>query len=260
LKITPKSLAPILLLLMVSGATRIQAGEIPSILWSQHDTAKAAWVAADRATVGGQIDWSLFGDLEAAVLRGAMTRSKGKACASIGTLRKEIVGSGVANTLEDLAHNSVAIFEGTVIDRSVGFADGTPATLLQVRVDKVVKANSQFAISRMGDLLYVAYPVADLDLKGLKFCKSDKLLLTEIPKAGDKILALPLAGPLNEDRNMIYLNSQEIFVQNAGGGFGVPQRWRKDPRINKASSLNEVEAMVKAELPPAAETPRKEGK
>src|SRR4029077_40258 len=100
---------------------------------------------------------------------------------------------------------------------------------------------------------------AELDLKGVKFCKSDELLLKEIPRAGDTILALPLTGPLNEDRNMIYLNSQEIFVQNAGGGFGVPQRWKKDPRINKASTLNEIESLVKADLPPTPETPRKEG-
>jgi hypothetical protein len=59
---------------------------------------------------------------------------------------------------------------------------------------------------------------------------------------------------------MIYLNSQEIFVQKAGGDFGVPQRWRKDPRINKASSLNEVESMLKADLLPAGGAPRKEGK
>jgi hypothetical protein len=180
LNITLKSFVPLLLLLMASGTTTIQAGEIPSILWSQHDTSKAAWVTADRATVGGQIDWSLFGDLEAAVLRGAIARSKGKDCTSIGTLRKEIVGSGVANSLEDLARNSVAVFEGTVVDRSVGFADGTPATLLQVRVDKVVKANPQLAIAGTGDPLYIAYPVAELDLKGLKFCKTDELLLKEI--------------------------------------------------------------------------------
>ncbi len=259
MNIMPKIFA-LLLLLMVSGTTVVQAGEIPSILWSQHDTNKAAWVTADRATVGGQIDWSLFGDLEAAVLRCAITRGKGKECAAIGTLRKEIVGAGVANSLEDLARNSVAVFEGTVIDRSVGFADGIPATLLQVKVDKVVKAGPQLAIAGAGDLLYVAYPVAELDLKGLKLCKSDELLLKEIPKTGDKILALPLAGPLNEDRNMIYLNSQEIFVQKSGGDFDVPQRWKKDPRINKASSLNEVESMVRADLPPATDAPRKEGK
>jgi hypothetical protein len=259
LNIMPKTFT-LLLLLMVSGTTAIQAGEIPSILWSQHDTNKAAWVTADRATVGGQIDWSLFGDLEAAVLRGAITRGKGKECAAIGTLRKEIVGAGIANNLEDLARNSVAVFEGTVIDRSVGFADGTPATLLQVRVDKVLKASPQLAIAGAGDLLYVAYPVAELDLKGLKLCKSDELLPKEIPQAGDKLLVLPLTGPLNEDRNMIYLNSQEIFVQKSGGDFGIPQRWRKDPRINKASSLNEVESMVKADLPSVAGVPRKEGK
>jgi hypothetical protein len=237
-----------LLLLMVSGATAIQAGEIPSILWSQHDANKAAWVTADRATISGQIDWSLFGELEAAVLRGAITRGQGTYCAVIGTLRKEIVGARVANSLEDLARNSVAIFEGTVVDRSTGFADGTPATLLQVKVDKVVKASPQLAIAGAGDLLYVAYPVAELYLKGLRLCKSDELLLKEIPRAGDKILALPLTGPLNEGRNMIYLNSQEIFAQTSGGGLGVPQRWRRDPRINKASSLNEVESMVKADL------------
>jgi hypothetical protein len=258
LSILPRSFFPLLLLLIASGTTAIRAGEIPSILWSQHDTAKAAWVTADRATVGGQMDWSLFGDLEAAVLRGAIARDKGKECTSIGTLRKEIVGSGVANNLEDLARNSVAVFEGTVVDRSVGFADGTPATLLQVRVEKMIKASPQFAVAGAGAILYVAYPVAELDLKGLKLCKSDDLLLKEIPKAGDRILALPLAGPLNEDRNMVYLNSQEIFVQYAGGDFGVPQRWRKDPRINKASSLNEVESLLKADLPPAAGAPLKE--
>jgi hypothetical protein len=249
-RVIPKSFATFAFLLAISGASPAQAGEIPSILWSQHDTAKAAWVAPDRAMAGGQIDWSLFGDLQAAVLRGAIERKKDAECVSLGTLRKEIVGAGVANNLEDLARNSVAAFAGTLIDRAVGFADGDPATLLQIRVDKILKSSPQFSIKDVGDLLYIAYPVAEFQVKGLRFCKSDESLLREIPAVGAKILVFPMSGPLNEGRNMVYLRSQEMFVQKAGGGLDVPPRWRKDPKINKASTLGEVESVLKADLPP----------
>jgi hypothetical protein len=255
----PKYFAKLVLLLFVFGASMAQAGELPSILWSQHDTAKAAWVAPDRAIIGGQVDWSLFGDLQAAVLRGAIGRSKAKECISMGTLRKEIVGAGVANNLDDLARNSVAAFAGTLIDRAVGFADGDPATLLQVRVDKILKSSPQFSIKSVGDFLYVAYPVADFQSQGLRFCKSDESLLREIPRVGDKVLVFPLSGPLNEGRNMMYLYSQEMFVQKAGGDLGVPPRWRKDPRINKASSLGDVESMLKVNLSPQTDAYHRNG-
>ena len=259
MSIIPRNFVTLIFLLVVSGPALVQAAEVPSILWSQHDPAKAAWVAPDRAVVGGQIDWSLFGDLQAAVLRGAIERNKNAECVSVGTLRKEIVGAGVANSLEDLAHNSVAAFAGTLTDRAVGFADGDPATLLQLRIDKIFKTSPQFSIKRAGDLLYIAYPVAEFQVKGLKFCKSDGSLLAEVPKVGDKVLVFPMSGPLNEGRNMIYLYSQEMFVQKAGGDLGVPPRWRKDPKINKASTLGEVESMLKAGLPPEADSFRRKG-
>lgn len=239
----PRRFVPLLLLVSLIASTA-RSQEIPSILWSQHDGAKAAWVTPDRAVVAGQIDGSLFGDLQAAVLRGAIERSKGAKCISEGTLRKEIVGAKVANDLAELAHNSIAIFAGTLIQRAVGFADGDPATLLQVRVDEILKKSPQFSIRRVGDTLYVAYPVAEFQVKGLKFCKSDGSLLKEIPKVGDKILVFPMSGPLNEGRNMMYLYSQEIFVQNADGGLEAPARWRQDPRIEKASTLDEIESML----------------
>ena len=248
----PRSFVALFLPLVALGASMTQAGEIPSILWSQHDTAKAAWVAPDRATVNGQIDWSLFGDLQAAVLRGAIERNKGADCISEGTLRKEVIGAGVANNLADLARNSVAAYSGTLINRAAGFADGDPATLLEVRIDRILKSSPQFSIKGAGDLLYVAYPVAEFQIKGLKFCKSDDSLLRGIPQIGDKVLVFPMSGPLNEDRNMMYLYSQEMFVQKSGGDLGVPPRWRKDPQINKASTLREVESMLKVDLFPEA--------
>ncbi len=255
----PRKTITFLLLLVLSAAWIANAEEVPSILWSQHDSAKAAWITPDRATVNGHIDWSLFGGLQAAVLQGAIERSKGAECISEGTLRKEVVGAGVANSLAELARNSVAAFSGTLINRAAGFADGDPATLLQVRVDKVLKASPQFSVRNPGDLLYVAYPVAEFRVGNLKFCKSDDTLLREVPKVGDKILVFPMSGPLNDDQNMAYVYSQELLVQGASGDLGVPPRWRKDPRIDKANTLSEIESMLKVDLTRDA-SGRKEGR
>jgi hypothetical protein len=258
LNIMPRKTITFLLLFVLSVAWIAHAEEVPSILWSQHDSAKAAWVTPDRAIVNGHIDWSLFGGLQAAVLQGAIERSKGAECISEGTLRKEIVGAGVANSLAELAQNSVAAFSGTLINRVAGFADGDPATLLQVRVDKVLKSSPQFSIRNSGDLLYVAYPVAEFQAGNLKFCKSDDTLLREIPKVGDKILVFPMSGPLNEDLNMAYVYSQELFVQSASGDLGIPPRWRKDSKIDKVTTLGEIESMLKVDLTGSA-SGRKEG-
>jgi hypothetical protein len=264
MNIIQRSSAMLVLLLTTVGAPMAWAGEIPSVLWSQHDTTKAAWVAADRAVIGGKIDWALFDDLHSAVLRGAIEHNKGKDCIYMKTLLIDFVrlsgGSG-GNTLKDLARNSYAGFSGTVTGSAVGFADGTPATLLQVKVNKALKTSSQFSITNTERLLYIAYPVAEFQVEGLRFCKSDELFSMDIPRIGDKVLAFPTMGPLNEDLNMIYPYDQEIIVQKAGGDLSVPPKWRKDPTITKASTLGEVESMLKADLTPAANaSPQKEEK
>ncbi|HEX4964941.1 MAG TPA: hypothetical protein VF173_29290 [Thermoanaerobaculia bacterium] len=237
-----RGLAPLSLLLLLSLGTPVtQADDFPTVLWSLHDTGKAAWVTPDRATFDhGQIDWTLFGDLQSAVLRRAIERHTGPGCISIGSLRKQRIGSGVAHNLDELARNSFGVFAGTIVNRGAGFADGDPATLLQVRVDKVIKKSSEFSIRKTGDVLYVAYPVAEVQVKDQKICKSDDTLLAETPRIGDKVIVFPMTGPLNEDRNMMYLYDQELLVEKPGDGLGVPKRWRSDaamPFLTKDESL-----------------------
>jgi hypothetical protein len=229
---------------------------IPSILWSRHDPTKAAWVSLERATLpNGQIDWNLFGDLQSAVLKRRVEGHKGAGCVPIGSLQKERMDSRVAHDLKGLTQSSRGIYRGTVVASAIGFADGDPATLLAVQVDKTIKPSSEISTE---DLLYVAYPVAELSVNGVRICKSDERL-TAVPKAGDSILIFPLSSPLNEDRNLIYPFSQEVMVQRRDGALAIPGKWAKDSALGKVSNLREVETVVKAFDKPAAKEPRKEG-
>lgn len=231
-----------------------RAEGIPSILWSRHDTSKAAWVSLERATLAnGEIDWNLFGDLQSAILKRRVESHKGSGCVSIGSLQKESMDARVAHNLRELAASSRGIYRGTVVASEMGFADGDPATLLAVRVDKTIKPASE--ISSDG-VLYVAYPVAEFSVGGVRLCKSDERL-TAVPKIGDSILVFPLSGPLNEERNLIYPFQQEVMVQRHNGALEIPGKWRKD--LAKASNLREVESEVKALGKPSKEDPRKEG-
>jgi hypothetical protein len=231
------------------------AESIPSILWSRHDHTKAAWVSLERAMLpNGQIDWSLFGDLQSAVLKRRVENHKGTDCVPIGSLQKEQMDSRIAHDLKGLAQSSRGIFRGTVVASGIGFADGDPATLLAIQVEKTIKPSIEISTD---ELLYVAYPVAELSVNGVRVCKSDERLTT-VPKIGDSILIFPLSGPLNEDRNLIYPFNQEVMVQKRDGALVIPAKWAKDSALEKVSSLREVEAVVKAFDKPARE-PRKEG-
>jgi hypothetical protein len=236
-----------------------QASDFPTVLWSLHDAGKAAWVTPERATLyQGQIDWTLFGDLQSAVLRRAIERHQGSDCVAIGPLRKQMIGSGIANNLDDLVRNSFGVFRGTIEGRDVGFADGDPATLLQIRIEKIIKKSSEFSVREVGDVLYAAYPVAVVQLKNQRICKSDDRLPADVPEIGDKVIVFPMTGPLNEGRNMMYLYGQELFVERSNSTLEMPKRWRSDARISKAARLADIESMIKGNLPSAGEPKRED--
>lgn len=234
----------------------LKAQEIPPVLWYGPHEAKAAWVSLERSVFSnGRIDWSLFGDLQAAILKNRLENHKGSECISIGPLRKDFMDSRAAHDLQSLVEKSFGIIRGTVVDREVGFVDGDPATLLAVRVEENIKPSSE--ISSEG-LLYVAYPVAEFTVDGVRICKSDPRLLA-VPKEGDSILLLPLSRPLNAERNLIYPQSQEVIIEKRGGALDIPAKWAVDDTLRKASSLSEVGRIIKRMEKSPAETLRKEG-
>lgn len=226
---------------------------IPPILWSRHDTSKAAWVSLERATrANGEIDWNLFGDLQSAILKRRVESHKGEGCVSIGSMQKEPMDARIAHDLKELATSSRGIYRGTVVASGVGFVDGDPATLLEVQVDETVKPSPEISTDGM---LYVAYPVAEFSVGVVRICKSDERLAA-VPKVGDSILVLPLSGPLNEEHNLIYPFQQEVMVQRRDGALHIPGKWGKG--LAKASNLREVESVVRALGKPAEEELRKE--
>lgn len=232
------------------------AKDVPSILWSRHDPSKAAWVSLERATLpNGQIDWNLFGEMESFFLRRGLENHKGTGCVSIGHLRKEIIGSRGANDLRSLVKNSFAIFQGTVVARGIGIADGNPATLLEVRVDETIKGSSEFSKEKT---LYIAYPVAEFSVNGIRICKSDEFLAAVPPQVGDSVLVFPLSSPLNEDLNLIYPYSQEVIIQKREGALWLPAKWAKDPQLEDASNLREVITTVKSYEKPCVDKSSRE--
>jgi hypothetical protein len=257
MKVLTMSFRSILLLLCLNFLNPLAAwcsDAIPKVLWSRHDPSKAAWVSLDRALLAnGQIDWNLFGELQSATLRRGIEAHKGSGCVSIGPLQKVPMDSKVAQDLPSLARNSQAVLKGTVIASGLGFADGDPATLLKVRVDETLKSNPEFANE---GYIYIAYPIAELTAGGVHICKSDDRL-TSVPGIGDRLLVLPLSGPLDGDGELIYPYSQEIVVQKQGGGVTIPQRWTRNQPALKASSLPQVEAIIRANQGP--DKPREKG-
>jgi hypothetical protein len=227
-----------------TGLAGAYADEIPSVLWYPYQNqSKAAWVSLERAVLpNGGIDWELFGDLQAAPLKIGMEARKGSDCVSVGSLTKHPLNFTTANDLRSLVRNSLGIYRGTIVASGPGFADGDPATLLAVRVEKTIKPSSEIATD---GLLYVAYPVAEFSVNGQRICKSDERL-PEVPKVGDGILVFPLNDPLNEEKNLIYPYFQEVMVQRRDGKVALPDKWSKDVALENASSLDEIEARVRS--------------
>lgn len=133
------------------------------------------------------------------------------------------------------------IFSGTVTAVTEGFLNATPASILTVHVDEVLRDAS--GVSAFDDV-FVPYFAADFTIDGTRFCNAGlpRNGVSYVPQIGDKVLVLFSATPVGR---YINVRDQQLFLAHADQVY--PPR-RLPGGFPDARSFSDLVRKVKAEL------------
>jgi hypothetical protein len=162
----------------------------------------ALWISAKAAADSAKVlRWDLLGTPESEsplhdeILRQAALPHEKHATGEVadipeGQCSSHIVDSGFtaaleppADTLDDLIHNSIGIYAGTIEAINPGFSFHSPYSLLTVRIGETLRAPESGA----ADTLFVLHPVAHFHVGDYNFCGAASRIFGD-PQAGDQVL------------------------------------------------------------------------
>lgn len=122
-------------------------------------------------------------------------------------------------SLEGLLSHAHLAFLGTVVDRKEGFYHGYPNSLLEIRVEKVLKAPAG-----QGEItsIFATFPHVEMRVGSEMLCmRSDRY--PERPSPGKGIMVFTTNIP---DRNPLVVapNTEEVLFETEDGGTSLPAR------------------------------------
>jgi hypothetical protein len=190
--------------------------------------ASPLWISARAALDHGTLRPGAVDANEAATLTRDIRRSESRRSLSSGAAVSEgtcDVGYGAlfddapmptARSLDDVRRQASAgsLVEGTVVDSEVGLYQGTPFTMVQVRVTPGSKA-------RRLDTAYLLIPKGTLSVDGIRLCTSDPRYVV-LPAKGDAVLFV--AGtPVDVDGTVFRIAAEHLFVWHDGSLIVSPR-------------------------------------
>jgi hypothetical protein len=152
-------------------------------------------------------------------------------CKSMSMAVDDRGGAGSSATLSDLATYSNTIVRGTIRSIDLGFAFGTPSSLLGIEVSDVIKGPSPKSP------FYVEYPVARFRIGPFTFCNLNKGFE---PRPGDEILLFAYSGPVDRENVLYAPRLDQIFFQSQSGGLFLQPHLKDTPDLKTARNLDDV--------------------
>ena len=241
-------------LLFFGVATAAMASPAPDRLYSP-GAKTPLWVSAAAAERGGELRWELFDIYASDHLMAEQDRIRqlsrdGEKAPPVPVgdspyLPEELCTatsfeahreSAVRESLAALRATSVGIAYGRVLDISQGFLAGRPASLLSVAVES---QSEGWEVS----VLQVAYPYAAFAIGRDVFCAMDPGYDYR-PEIGDHVLVLPHRPTVDEDRQLLIPESEELIAQKAGGKLVIPDALDGDPLLAAVEDLGEILAAL----------------
>lgn len=161
-------------------------------------------------------------------------------CKSSSFLVDERGGDGPSATLADLATYSESIVRGTIRTIDLGFAFGSPASLLGVEVLEAIKGSAPKSP------FYIDYPIARFKIGPFYFCNTNKGFE---PRPGDEILLFDYTGPWDRDDVLYAPRLDQIFFQSQSGSLFLPPALRNTPDLKTVNNLDEVVDRLRSGIP-----------
>jgi hypothetical protein len=243
----------LLLLLTLSGAGN---AEIPNQIPAAEQGKSPIWVSAqDATTPDGRFKSELFNPVDELGVHQYLEAAK-KARTTAGLSEKQSTAGcqswivfpestgGEAPTLEGLLRDSTLAFLGTVEDQQQGFYHGHPNSLLQIRVEKILKAPEGY-----GDLssVFATYPQVAMRVGREMICmRADRYPAR--PLTGKGILIFTSNIP-DKEPLVVAPESDGIFFEDEQGNVVLPKRFGEvlDPPawssvVKQAESLTDTGA------------------
>ena len=146
-----------------------------------------------------------------------------------------------ATSLPDLIENSLGIYQGRITGKDLGFLDGSPGTLLRLRVETSWKSYSGYS----DKTLYIFYPAAQIALGGETLCSRTPGYSFR-PEVGDRLLLFGYYAPLDTSRALLFPEAEHLFFEDRQGHLFLPQRLRGDAELTAAKSLSDIAEILTA--------------
>ena len=140
-------------------------------------------------------------------------------------------GLGSSDTLAHLATYSKTIVRGTVRTVDVGFASGTPSSLLGVEVSEVVKGAAP------ASPFYVDYPVAHFRIGPFSFCNANKGFE---PQPGDEVLLFAYTDAVGKNEDLFAPRLDQLLFQGQDGTLFFPSPLKETPEGKTSRTLDDV--------------------
>ncbi|MCA1732595.1 MAG: hypothetical protein LC732_03225 [Acidobacteria bacterium] len=230
--------------------------QIPDLVYQGGESPSWVSLKATYPVPDGALNLDLLAPMDRIKVQNYMKRARAEAARESGkkspcplTAMQPIVewpdGKGSATTLVELQDRSAAIFVGTVVDAEVGFFRGSPATLLRVRPDEIVRNSS--SIDASGDLL-VYYPAARFTAGGTKFCSAARAH-DVIPAPGDHVAVHVLHDYPGLTKHLVVGDSEDFVFERDGALIASPSILA-DLARSGITSLREFTAFLNARSAP----------
>jgi hypothetical protein len=227
-----------------------RSGRIPAHIASRFGpTSDPAWVsAASVVDRQGNLIWDSlpFGVRTGAEIQMKDGSYKPGGCLNFGPLSYDNAGAvQPRGSLKDLVQNSLGIIRGTVTGIDQGFGVGNPSLLLEVRVEEWLKRSKKIADS---DFLYLPYPVAEFEVGGYRFCKTDPRW-PEPPRIGDTVLLFPYRTPYDPADQVIVPDPDgfEVIIER-GEGLALPRQLKSLSDFRGIQSIDVIRERVLTHL------------
>lgn len=205
------------------------------------------WLSARAAArLNGEIDWSQFRSWSRDSLQKWLESESYRKQGCLGPY-EVYVTLGDRPRIEsfpELVVDSKAIYDGRVARAAGGFFSGRPGTLVQVSIERVLKAGEDFNVEKH---VYVFLPQGNFRVGRYSFCIQHSSY-PDVPARGARILVLPSLPPEDAERKIFYPYLGEVFVETSDGGLGVPAIWKNEVQGRGLKTWNELMASVESLL------------
>lgn len=242
---------------------------IPEVFYSSvADRQAPIWISADHArTSANQIQWKLFAPDERESLRhklAAQERLKAtepiRGLSALQISGREPVGDDNCVTyeqaflhlsgqierpgLEGLLKSARGVYSASIEGFSQGFLLGSPASVLELRVNEVLKSEGGPVPVQE---LFAVYPFARFAIGQDVFCSGVPGKIPQ-PKIGQQVIVFVTSEPLDRQKTLVWADPEYFIAEEEGGAVSLPRALEGDPDLFPVQSFREAEELLRRAL------------